>query len=589
MTPTRRGAAVLLAALLAFSVLAASCGGSSKREGGESAEGPVDEDLNYREPDGLEPQAGGSIIYGIGSETDGWNPTTNRWAAQGMLVSRSFYDRLAEIDADGNPRPWLAESWEASGDFKTWTVKMREGVTFHDGDPLTAQDVRLNLEAHRKSVLTSKALSLVEEITDDGDLTLTVKMKEPWATFPVLFVTQGGAVAKPETLGIDPQTLEIDGNASTAQRKPVGTGPFSFVAWEIDRELKVSRYDDYWQTDDEGNQLPYLDSITFQPIPDPGNRSVSVQSGDLDIAQMSISSREILSLREVACTEDPCEDRTVKIFDNQASAEGEEGMMMVNMAKPPFDDETARLAVAHAINRQDLLTTVFQDVFEVANGPWAPGSPWYTDVSDQIPQWDPDLARKLADEYKAEHGGEFTFEFSMPVGLAEVEQASKVVAEQLNDVGIEAEVKSYEMTKFVEKLVTGDFQGITFQWFGLPDPDGEYVWLHSDSVPRDEAGEVLPEGGISLNFARLANPDVDRLLEEARATDDIEVRKEKYAELTRVLGKELPFMWLYHGFSMVAWRPRVHDVVEWQFPDGTQGQALDSSGAHPLGQIWVEQ
>ncbi len=577
----RHRASVAIGAALSLALVAGACGEKQDPAGSSGS----DEDVSFQEDDSLEVTPGGTVTYGLGAETDGWNPTANRWATSGHQVSMALYDHLAEISAEGVPEPYLAESIEADESYTTWTITVREGVTFHDGSELTASDLELNFLAHKASPLSGKALAPIEsmEVDPDDELTLKVTMSSPWASFPYFLTSQVGVVVEPGALGMDPETKTATSPA-TANTKPVGTGPFVFDEWEIDRQLVVTKNPDYWR---EG--LPYLDEVVFQPVIDPNNRVNSLTAGDLGVLQMAVSASGIEALRDAACTEDPCPDGTVKYYDNQKNAEGEEGMLMVQALRPPFDDPIARRAVASGINREDLLETVFGGIYEPAMGFYAPDSKWYEDVSDKVPPFDPAEAEKLAQQYEAEHGEPIKFEFSIPVSMPEVEDSAQVVKEQLGAVGIEVDVKSYEMTKYIEKLIGGDFQGIAFKWFSAPDPDAEYVWLHSSSVPTDADGNPLPTGGISLNFARLVNPEVDAALEAGRATDDEAVRKEAYAAMQQALAEDLVFMTLYHGYSVVAWRPDIRNVVNWTFPDGTEGQPLNSSGAHPIAEMWVEQ
>lgn len=451
--------------------------------------------MNFTEESSPEVTPGGSVTYGLGAETDGWNPTINRWSTSGHQVSMAVYDHLAEMGDDGLPHPYLAESIEHNDEYTQWTITLREGVTFHDGSALTATDLQVNMMAHQASPLSGKALKPVTDMAVDADdLTLTLDMDVPWIAFPYFLTGQVGVVVEPGALGWDPDTL-APGGTVTANQQPVGTGPFVFDNWEIDRQLVVKKNDDYWR-----DGLPHLDEVVFQPVVDAQNRVNSLTSGDLGVVQMTVSASGISALREIACTEEPCDDGTVKYYDNQGNAEGEEGMLMVQALRPPFDDPVARRAVASGINRDDLLETVFAGIYEPALGPFAPDSKWYEDVSDQVPPFDPDEAMRLAAEFEETHGEPIKFEFSIPVGLAEVEDSAQVVKEQLGAVGIEVDIRTYEMTKYIEKLIGGDFQGITFQWFSAPDPDAEYVWLHSSSVPTDADGNTVPTGGISLNF-----------------------------------------------------------------------------------------
>jgi ABC-type transport system substrate-binding protein len=387
---------VALSAALVLALAAGACG--EKQEPGASPD-DADEDVNFTEESSPEVTPGGSVTYGLGAETDGWNPTINRWSTSGHQVSMAVYDHLAEMGDDGLPHPYLAESIEHNDEYTQWTITLREGVTFHDGSALTATDLQVNMMAHQASPLSGKALKPVTDMAVDADdLTLTLDMDVPWIAFPYFLTGQVGVVVEPGALGWDPDAL-APGGTVTANQQPVGTGPFVFDNWEIDRQLVVKKNDDYWR-----DGLPHLDEVVFQPVVDAQNRVNSLTSGDLGVVQMTVSASGISALREIACTEEPCDDGTVKYYDNQGNAEGEEGMLMVQALRPPFDDPVARRAVASGINRDDLLETVFAGIYEPALGPFAPDSKWYEDVSDQVPPstptrrcaWPPSTRRRTA-------------------------------------------------------------------------------------------------------------------------------------------------------------------------------------------------
>ncbi len=169
-TRTCRWSVVPLLAVLAMVVLGA-CGGE------DQASTPTTIDLNQVGDVPQPPQLGGTLRVGLNAETDGWNPTTNQWAGSAYIVANALFDRLAAIGADGVPRPYLALAIEPDPSFTEWTIRLRPAVEFHDGTPVDADAVKLNLDAHRSSLLTASVFEPVERIDVVDPRTVSVVMK----------------------------------------------------------------------------------------------------------------------------------------------------------------------------------------------------------------------------------------------------------------------------------------------------------------------------------------------------------------------------------------------------------------------------
>jgi peptide/nickel transport system substrate-binding protein len=251
-----------IAALLVLGLVAGACGGGDDDTSGDGGPGasavtlpedampPVNTDT---------PQPGGTLVYGLAGETIGWDPSTSQWGPWGMTEARTFFDTLTIFDENGEIQPYLAESFTPNDDYSSWVVKLRPGVTFHNGEELTAQVLKDNWDFFTASPLVGAIFERIESTTVLNDLELRADMVGQWVNFPKAFTTQIGVVMAPESLAAD---------GPERANNPIGTGPFVFDEWIQDRYLRVVKNDDYWQ---EG--LPYLDEIEFQPIPDPTSRA----------------------------------------------------------------------------------------------------------------------------------------------------------------------------------------------------------------------------------------------------------------------------------------------------------------------------
>jgi peptide/nickel transport system substrate-binding protein len=337
----------LLAALLVVTALASGCGG------GKAAAPASDEDAT--------PVRGGSLTYGLEAETgDGWCLPEAQLAISGIMVARSIYDTLTAPNSEGEYVPHLAEAVEPNAEFTEWTITLREGVTFHDGSPLTAEVVKDNLDAYRgqypgrSSLLFVFILDAIDTVEVTGDLEVTVTTDVPWVAFPAFLYSSG-------RLGIVGQA-QLD-DAETCDRALVGTGPFRLESWQRDQELVAVRNPDYWQEAPDGEPYPYLDEIRFQPIVESGQRVNALEAGDIQVMHTSTPD-EFVALEALAA------DGVVDLRDSQDFAEV--AFVQINASHPPLDDVRIRRAMAMAIDRDDYQQVITRGQFTMASGPfWA--------------------------------------------------------------------------------------------------------------------------------------------------------------------------------------------------------------------------
>jgi peptide/nickel transport system substrate-binding protein len=541
--------------LVVLVLVAGACGGKdpdsdASTDGTDSPATSALENTAITTPAEGEPTSGGTLQYGLGGETSGWDPTRDRWGTAGLEVARAFYEPLATYDADHDVVPYLAESITPNGDFTVWTITPRAEVTFHDGSPVDARAIADNLQAHLDSPLTSPALKPVDQIAVVDD-TVEVRMTSPWAHFPHILTSQGGNVALPATLGTD-----------EGKREPVGTGPFEFVEWVPDDHLSVAAYDGYWQ-----DGYPRLDGVEFRVLDDNATRLASFDTGDLDIMATAVP-EQILDLQDRA------EAGELQMWLDRTS-ETLENMTLLNVDEPPFDDIRARQAVAYATDEQLLIDTVHAGLFQPANGLFQPGSDWYTGV--EFPEYDPERARQLVEEYEAEKGPlEFQLDGTSTVEDVEIRQA---LAAQWAEVGIDAELENLDAATTYVSVLGRDFQAANFSLFTAQHPDSDWMFLHSSTRPS--------EGQLGLNVAGITDERLDGALDAARASNDPNEQRQLYATVNEVLAEEIPIIFLWHSLTALIAQPDVHGVTDLALPDGGEGLGLFGV-QHPLHAIWLD-
>jgi ABC-type transport system substrate-binding protein len=536
----------LVGLVCAMALLASACGSSNDSGSGSSGTTPgelgADVTLAAEGP----PQQGGDLVYGLEAESDGYDPTSNRFAPSGTIVGLAIYDPLAAFDIDNKPQPYLAESMTPSSDYLTWTITARPNVTFHDGEALNGEAMRIFFESLRADLLVGIAFKNIDNVAVDptNPLAVVLKMKEPWATFPVFMTGQGGMVTAP-AMADDPESSS----------NPIGTGPFVKQNWEADRSFKATKNPNYWRKDASGVQLPYLNSVEFRPIPEFTARDASLEAGDLQMIHITNS-------------------QSITKFQNQAAAgqvqivldrgEREEGFIMLNTSEPPLDDIRVRQALAYATDR-DLINQIVNDgQREVADGIFTSTSPWRVDAP--YPEYNPDKAIELVNEYEAENG---PIQFELGNGGTDT-RVIDLAKEQWAAVGIEVNTTNVEQASFIANAALGNYQAYDWRQFGALDPDYDYIWWTSENA--------APKGQLALNFARNKDPEIDAALKRARASTDLAERKEAYAEVQRRINEDIPYIWYDRAQWAVVAANSVRGITNGPLPDGQEANPMGGPG-----------
>ena len=248
---------------------------------------------------------------------------------------------------------------------------------------------------------------------------------------------------------------------------------------------------------------------------------------------------------------------------------------MLNTQNPPFDDPEVRLALAYATDREAFTAATTGGFEEVADGPFAPTSPWY--AKTDYPAHDQTKARELVERAKGRHGGRIAFTLAVVANGTE-QEAAQVLQQQWSAVGIEATIDVREQAKHIINVVTGGYQATVFAQFDAPSPLADGIWWDPD-------GAVAPPA-FSLNFARNKDPRIGEALDASQASTDRSAQKEQLAIVQQQLAKDLPYVWLTHQRVAIIASSRVVNIVRANLPDGTRSLDLNQ-GAHPLAQIWL--
>lgn len=463
------------------------------------------------------PKDGGSLVFGVSAEPDGFYSPVNQFAATSVLMGSSMIETVTAFDADGSVKPYLAESMEPTDLAAKWTIKVRPNIKFHDGSALDASVIKANLEEQKKG-LGAIGLVTLQELNVVDPMTLEVKMTQPWASFPSILAGSPGLMYSPKTLGTD-----------EAQSHPVGTGPFMFDHWNRGTEIGVKKNPNYWQAG-----KPHLDSINFRIFVDPDSRSNALQSGDLDVMTTEEPGTIIASKKK---------PEFKVIVDDSGDAE----QIFMNEARPPFDNINARKAVVLATDPAAVVETIGSGLLKPIDQPFADRSP-YHQPDPHYPAHDLAAAKQAADKYTAETGKPIEFTLTIFTGSTNL-KIGQILQQQWAQAGINAKVNSVEQATAIKDIISGQLEAQMGANFGYPDPDLNYIFWHSSYT--------APIGQLSLNFPHTKLDNVDKALLEGRVNLIPAKRQEAYKQAIQYMNENFVYVWLYRYVAAVIANDRV--------------------------------
>ncbi len=467
------------------------------------------------------------LRIGLAEDPDILDPDQSRTFV-GRIVYASLCDKLVEITPELEIIPALATSWEWSADGMTLTMKLRDDVTFHDGEPFNAQAVAANID-RSKNLPESRRKSEVKSINGTkvvDEYTIEIMLANPDATIMAQFADRAGMMLSPKAT----EEMGLDFGAA-----PVCAGPFSFTERVQQDRIVLSKFADYYRADEIN-----FDSVTFLPITDDTVRLANLRAGDVHII-------ERLPATNVA---------SVKADDSlqmaQAVSLGYQGLTInlnnSDRAQTPLGmDSKVRQALSLAIDREALNQVVFEGVFAAGNQPFPPTSPWY-DATNPIPARDVAAAKALLAEAGAEN-----IEIEVQVSTNPVAgQVVQVVQAMAAEAGIKINIVAKEFATLLSDQSAGAYEVSQIGWSGRVDPDGN---IHQF---------MTCEGGI--NDSKYCNPAIDDLLNKARTSTDLATRKASYDAARKILVEDMPIIYLYHQTWIWALDDGVSGFTP--YPDG---------------------
>jgi len=442
--------------------------------------------------------------------------------AQSERIDELIFDALLRRDDHFNVVPGLAEKWEMP-DALTYVFHLRRGVRFHDGRPLTSKDVKWTFDSLLNGTIRSaKASSYknVSSIDAPDDWTVVFHLKEPYVSFP-WNVSEGA-------IGIVPA-----GSGAEASRHPIGTGPFRFVSQEQDKDVVLERNPDY-----HGAQ-PKIARVRFAVVPDATTRILELRKGSADVALNAFTADAVETIRS---------QDELKVQQTQGTIYAYIGM---NLRDPILQDVRVRQALAYAIDRESLVKYLWHDEARMADSILPPQHWAYSGAVAKYPL-DPARARNLLDQAGFTSGKNgVRFHLVMKTSTEESTRLfAAVLQQQLRDVGIALDLRSFEAATFLSDIAKGEFQIFSLRWIGgNEDPDiFDFVFNSAKTPPK----------GSNRGFYR--NPQVDALIAKGLAETDQTKRKHIYAELQKIVAEDLPYINLWYYDNVLVHSKRLADA-----------------------------
>lgn len=431
-------------------------------------------------------------------------------------MTRHIYESLLFVEADGSLSPALAESWSVGADQLTWTFKLRKGVTFSDGTPLTAEDVLFSLERIKGALIKDKIASIKEtRIVDDH--TIEIVTVAPDAVL-LDNLARSAIISKAYATRVGDAELNL---------KPMGTGPYVCTEWVKEDHISMERNDRYW------GKAPAIAKVRYRPITNAATRTAALLSGEVDMIE-DVPVRDVERVKKGKDIEVVAHPGMRLIYLHVDA--NREKTPAIDLPKNPLTDHRVRQALSMAINREAIVKVALngsgyptgQMVLEGLRG-YIPGLP--------LPEYNPEKARALLKEAGYEKGFKVTLD--APNGrYVNDAQVAQAIASQLSKVGIEVNLNLMPKTVFFDYVRPGDKSSLVMTGWSEPIDAGAMANILFYTRGKN------PNKGSS-NRCHYANPAFDKLIDEADSTADPAVRGSLLKEASQVILSDVGLVPLY--------------------------------------------
>jgi peptide/nickel transport system substrate-binding protein len=469
-----------------------------------------------------------TLRIGLAEDPDVLDPTLAR-SFVGRIVFASLCDKLFDIDDKLAIVPQLAASYEWSADSKALTIKLRQGVTFHDGETLDAAAVKYSLERHKTMAGSNRRGELAPLASVDvvDSSTVRLNLSAPFSPLLAQLADRAGMI-------VSPKAAQASGDKFGA--KPVCSGPFQFVERVAQDRIVLERYPGYWNKSEI-----HFDRVVFLPIPDSTVRLANLRSGQLDFI-------ERLAASDVPQVKSDARFRMTKITEI-----GYQGIT-INIGKsdlaqknPLGRDPRVREAFELALDRDGIVQVAMDGEADTGNQWVAPANTFYA-KNFPVPARNVARAKALLQEAGVTNPS-FTL---MTPTTADAQRIAQVVQAMAREAGFDVKIQSTEFATSLDLADKGQFDAYVLAWSGRADPDGNVFSFDACKQP--------------LNYSGYCKPEVDDILNRSRTTRDVAERRKLFGELAAIVLKDRPIVYLYHRHWLWAYTSKLDGLRA--IPDG---------------------
>ena len=499
-----------------------------------------------------EPKKGGTLVMALQQTPRHLNPAVQSGTATGQPGAQLFAAPL-RYDEGWNPQPYLAESWEISADELSVTLNLVKGAKFHDGKPITSEDVAFSIDTVKANHPFKSMFAPVEEVETPNEHTAILRLSKP---HPALMLAMSS-----QLLSIIPKHIYGDGEDPKSHPRNgdnvVGSGPFKFVEYKKDQHIILERNDDYFM---EG--LPHLDKIVMRVMKDGSARTIALESGEL---HMSGFEQDPLNLVRLKKNDD------LNVSGVGYGAIGPINWLAFNtQADGPTSDKAVRQAIAYAVDTNFMLKALMRGTTGPAKTGIHPDSPFY-DGTVEAYDVDLDKANKMLDDAGYERGSDgMRFKLTVDYGWPTVKPPAEYMKPALKKIGIDVTVRaSADFPTWAKRISNHEFDMTIDNVFNWGDP---VIGVH-----RTYNSQNIKKGVIWSNTQQYANERVDELMELAGSTNDQDLRKKYYKEFQQILADELPLYPLFPSPYHTVSNKKVGNA-----PDSIWGTS------HPLDKVYLK-
>lgn len=486
---------------------------------------------------------GGTLVFGGAKMLSNLNPFIGTTSVNQRIRELSYENLLSLDETAGNIYPGLAKEWKISPDAKEYTFFLRQGVKFHNGKELTADDVVWTINYvndPRNAARGESTLNMVDKVEAIDKYTVKITLKEPSTAFLANLADIRSMVIIPAG------SMEV-GVERKLDAPPPGTGPFKWVSWVPEQEVVLEAFDDYWQG------RPHIDRFVYKSIENDDVRFNALRAGDVDMA-------ERIPLPQVQRI-DKGEIQGLAVYP---AAIADYRRIAFNTQRPPFDNVKMRQAVAYAFDAQNFVDEVFWGYGTIMNIKMPPGSKW---TQIDFPKRGPDLAKAKQLLQEAGYDGRPI----VMLGRKGHEAIAENIQRQLSPLGLNIKIEITESGVYDERQTDGDFD----------------MTIRGGQILADPSPSLRPEyytqkGELrSSNVAGWSDPKTDALFDKMDTTVDPEERFEVYKELALYLYEQVPYLDLGCAPRFFAARDYVKDFV----PSANESY-VHANGGIPV--VWLD-